>query len=636
MGNIAELEIKQADEAKMYDLINQSNRNISSDPNKALSEIEEALKLSFKNKNKRGEVFCYQSLGAIYFQKKNYEQAASYYQKAKDGFKAIGDNSGYYTSIKMLAAAYEGAKKYPQAIAEYREFLSLAQQKQSATDERLAKENLARVLFNNKQYTEANAFYQQLLVSFRSANQETKVSEMYELIGKCYAGQNDTAQALKYFGLAGIVADNYGNETDQSVSWQNVGRSYNSIGEYDKSNEYEKRAKKINQKNGDNQRVLDNNSNIAGNYLFMNKANEAIPFLQENLVLSNQTGQIKSTGETHKALSEAYAKLGKFEQAKASFDQYRQVQEQLLAEKESQLQDLVNQNSQFSDKENQIALLIKDKELDEKQISLLQKESNLKAENARQQKRINYILAALLVLMLLGLVMLYRSTKQKQIANKLLSIRSLRSQMNPHFIFNSLNSVNSFISKSDDRSANKYLSEFARLMRTVLEHSKKDFVLLSAELEVLERYLNLEHLRFKDHFDYVFEVDENLEIDRLLIPPMMVQPYIENAIWHGLRYKEEKGMLAVKFWKKNNAVLIEIKDNGIGRKRSEELKTKNQKMGKSTGISNTNGRIKLLNEIHNIHVKCSITDLDENETGTSVSIELPFLDVDDKKYAENA
>ena len=118
----------------------------------------------------------------------------------------------------------------------------------------------------------------------------------------------------------------------------------------------------------------------------------------------------------------------------------------------------------------------------------------------------------------------------------MLELKSLRAQMNPHFIFNSLNSVNSFISKNDDRSANKYLSQFSRLMRMVLENSKHDFVSLDSEIEILKLYLELEHLRFQDKFDYDFTIGGGVKKDEIEIPPMLIQPFIENSVWHGLRY----------------------------------------------------------------------------------------------------
>ena len=113
--------------------------------------------------------------------------------------------------------------------------------------------------------------------------------------------------------------------------------------------------------------------------------------------------------------------------------------------------------------------------------------------------------------------------------------------MNPHFIFNALNSVNGYIAKNDERKANRYLSDFSILMRAVLENSEKDFIPLNKEIELLQLYLKLEHSRFSDKFSYDIQIDSQVKITEFNIPPMLLQPYVENAIWHGLRYKEEIG-----------------------------------------------------------------------------------------------
>lgn len=634
-ASIQEIEAKHFQETEMYRLVNESNKLLTdSNSSSALEKIQKALEISFKIDNDRGEAFCYQTLGTIQYQKHNHTEAIKYYQKANALFLSLGDQSAYYKTLRYLGQSYEATGQQAKAITVYKEFLQISQKKRSTEDELWAKAALGRAYFNHKKYDVSNTYYQQLLVAYRAQKDDVKVSEMYDYIGKCYAGLKDTVNALKYFELAGTIGETYTSDVAQANSWQNVGRSYNAIGDYDKSVEYEKKAKTINKNRNDYKGVLSNNANIANDYIFMNRADEAIPFLKENIDLSSGFGQLKSTGETYKALSEAYAQLGKLEEAKSSFDRYVKVQEQLLEERERELTALATVNGEFNDKEKQIELLIKDKELDEEKIGLLESKRQLEADNAKAQRRVNYILVALLALLLVGLAFFYRSSRQKQLANKLLSIRSLRSQMNPHFIFNSLNSVNSFISKSDERSANKYLSEFARLMRTVLEHSKHDFVLLSAEIEVLKRYLSLEHIRFHDQFDYVFEVDEALDIDRLMIPPMVVQPYIENAIWHGLRYKEGKGNLEVRFDKSLESIKVVVKDDGIGRTKSADIKTKNQKQGKSTGLKNTASRLQLLNEVHNIKITCDVRDVSSDGAGTLVEIEIPLIDVDDKKLIE--
>jgi len=213
----------------------------------------------------------------------------------------------------------------------------------------------------------------------------------------------------------------------------------------------------------------------------------------------------------------------------------------------------------------------------------------------------------------------YRSNRQQQIANNLLALKSLRSQMNPHFIFNALNSVNNYIAKNDERSANRYLSEFSTLMRAVLENSEEDFISLSRELELIELYVKLEHSRFPEKFDYTIKLDEQIDIEAFQIPPMLLQPYIENAIWHGLRYKEEKGFLNIEIVQEETDVIqIRVTDNGIGRKKSKELKTRNQKAQNSKGMGNIKKRIAILNTMYKDKVSVSVKDLNKDAKGTQV------------------
>ena len=163
------------------------------------------------------------------------------------------------------------------------------------------------------------------------------------------------------------------------------------------------------------------------------------------------------------------------------------------------------------------------------------------------------------------------------------------------------------------------LSEFSTLMRAVLENSEEDFIPLTKELELLGLYVKLEHSRFPEKFDYEIKVEDHLDVGAFQIPPMLLQPYIENAIWHGLRYKEDKGYLLIDLVQKSKDVLgITISDNGIGRKRSAKLKTMNQKKQKSKGMGNIKKRISILNNMYKDKVDVVIKDLHDDGTGTKV------------------
>jgi two-component system LytT family sensor kinase len=162
-------------------------------------------------------------------------------------------------------------------------------------------------------------------------------------------------------------------------------------------------------------------------------------------------------------------------------------------------------------------------------------------------------------------------------------------------------------------------------MRNVLENSKHDFVPLSKEVNLLELYLGLEHFRFKDKFEYTFKVDKSINLEELQVPPMLIQPYIENAIWHGLRYKDEKGFLSVNITRENDHLTVLVEDNGIGRKRSAELKTRNQKEGESTGLKNISERLGIINDLHHTDLKVEISDYQPEleDAGTRIKLQIP-------------
>lgn len=207
--------------------------------------------------------------------------------------------------------------------------------------------------------------------------------------------------------------------------------------------------------------------------------------------------------------------------------------------------------------------------------------------------------------------------------------KALRLQMNPHFIFNALNSIQSQIGTDNEQTARYYLAKFSRLMRQILDNSRQANISLEEEVNTLENYLLIEKFCNGDRFDYTISVDENLEKDFVKIPPMLLQPFIENAIKHGLKHSNAKrGMIVVSFIEKNNLLECSVTDNGIGRIKAEELnKNSKETYHKSTALLVTQERLDLLNDNQNIR-SLEIIDLyDEQKqaTGTKVIIRIPLL-----------
>lgn len=218
---------------------------------------------------------------------------------------------------------------------------------------------------------------------------------------------------------------------------------------------------------------------------------------------------------------------------------------------------------------------------------------------------------------------------QQQIAET--EMKALRAQMNPHFIFNSLNSIQKYILKNEHFEASQYLTKFSRLIRLILDHSHQNTIILSSEIDLLKLYVEMESLRFDNKFDYKIETDEAISTDTVEIPSMLIQPYVENAIWHGLLHKEEKGKLLIRFVKdgeKNIHVLIE--DNGVGREKAAELKSKQVLKKKSYGMQITENRIAIINRIQQINASAVITDLKDekgNALGTKVDLHIPLTTI---------
>ncbi len=315
--------------------------------------------------------------------------------------------------------------------------------------------------------------------------------------------------------------------------------------------------------------------------------------------------------ELYAAGADFYLNQGEPEQAAQIYQQYTQANNQLLAERRAEL-------------DQQVAVLKGQQNIDLglKDLRAAETEGRLLSQQVSLQRWLIYLLGALLVGALISVFLVLRNVRRRQRANQALLLRNLQTRMNPHFIFNSLNSINNYIAQQDERSANRYLGRFAKLMRNVLDQSGKDFVSLSEELEQLALYLELEKERFTGKFTY--ELPDPAGYEDIQLPPMILQPFVENAIWHGLRYREGGGQLQITITPVPDRVQLIITDNGIGRTRSEALKTSNQRSHRSTGMETTRQRLALVNEYYAKDFRVAISDAfpDSENVGTKVTITL--------------
>lgn len=363
--------------------------------------------------------------------------------------------------------------------------------------------------------------------------------------------------------------------------------------------------------------VQKQNYKIGNAYYLKKDFGNAITYLEKSIEEANTKNDLVVEKDAKRKLSEVYSSSGDYDKALETYKEYTELVEALYVKKEQEIVRAAKLSRDVSNQQNRITSLETDRQLSESKYQLT-------TERNKRQQLVIYSLVGGLILLLITAYFMYKYIKQQRLANNLLALKSLRSQMNPHFIFNALNSVNSFIASNDERTTNKYLSDFSFLMRAVLENSEEDFIPLEKELELLELYTKLEHFRFQDKFDYQIVVNDDVIVKDYQIPPMLLQPYIENAVWHGLRYKTEKGKLEITIAKKSDSeITITIIDDGIGRARSKSLKTDNQKKHNSKGMSNIKKRVSILNNMYKDKVDVFIDDYQtEGDTGTQVVVTL--------------
>ncbi len=595
-------------------------------PTLAVEKVEEALKQSIAEGNRNYEAKSYQILGDIHLSSnlnalaiQNSQKALALYLELKNGYEA---NKTRF----QLAEAFYGNNQLDEALVWYQQHQRVAEKQNNEEEALKSKFKIAEIQAKKGSSGKALDSYQEILKDEEIKGNTAGVSEANKRIGEIYQSKKQNKLALEYYKQAQDVAE----KKQDAVKYSELNENISSVLKEEKNYEDElsirKKSLEISKESRKPEIESKENIAIANTYLEMNQSKTAIPYLQRSLSISSKLGNLAEKGEALKALSEAYKQQKNFERALQAFSSYMAVKDCLLIQKEREMEKMISINTALTLKQKKIDFLEKDMELNRQTISALTHEKVAQEERMSRQWVIIYSLAIGIVLIIAVSYLLYKNMQKRRIANQLLALKSLRSQMNPHFIFNALNSVNAFISKHDEKSANKYLSDFSKLMRMVMENSQQDFVSLTQEINILELYLSLEHFRFQEKFDYTFTVDPEIDPDAYEVPPMLIQPYIENAVWHGLRYKEEKGMLYVAFHKKEgNGIVITIEDNGIGRKRSAELKTLNQKTGNSTGIKNTVSRIAIINELYHKNIQLEIQDSrsGEKDTGTKVVIGLP-------------
>ncbi|WP_422106076.1 histidine kinase [Winogradskyella sp.] len=593
-------------------MIDSADAYLKKDAQKSIKFVEDALKA---NTSPVQNAEAHELLGDVFMFWKQYDLAISAYKISLQNYTT--------NSARLkLARAHLKNDDHKKSIEIYDD---IDESSLSNYDKTMLYEGLGDAYLKAKNFDESVKTYKKGLRVAKKYLITPKITDLNSKIAQAYNVQGDKVKAKGFFDNSLNLAEKENKK--RAIEEQIKVAEFNSANEdYDSEIKLRKQAiESIEDIELDslipNESALSSqkqNYKLGNAYLLNNDLENAIPSFKKSIEEADKKEDLDVKKDATRKLSEALIDAGNSEEGLKWLNEYKKTVDELYAKKVQEISQVARFSRSLAEQQNRITSLESDRELSRSKYELTQ-------ERNKGQQIIIYSLLGGLVLFLITGFFMYKYIKQQRLANNLLALKSLRSQMNPHFIFNALNSVNSFIAKNDERTANKYLSDFSQLMRSVLENSEEDFIPLKKEIELLDLYTKLEHFRFQDKFEYSIEVDERINVEEFLIPPMLLQPYIENAVWHGLRYKEEKGHLNIVVKSKSkNEIVITIIDNGIGRTRSKALKTTNQKKQNSKGMSNIKERVAILNEMYKDKVDVSISDFQESEKdiGTKVVVTL--------------
>ena len=547
-----------------------------------------------RTSDKRREAGTFIHIGNCYLDLNIKDSVFYYYNKAIVVMTEIKDTNFIIDAYNNLGQIYNSMSLYDNAIENYQRGLDYA----------LALNNTLRIAcgycflgasINMKSDTSFNSAIENLTKSVLLF-ESMKTSRRYDVEYKYYAYKELASAYIKRAKLTGkkAYADSCYKYVTRAVNY------YQSVGSY--NNYVSCRFCYV-------------------DYLVFNKRYADALFELLRLEKYLPDGHLMSVYQNYyQYLYEVYSQLGDYQNALRCHEKYMDCKLSYL--NDSTLNSIKNaevERTRMLDSVNH-------------KYETLRIEAEHQKELTQTRFRTRILLSIALIFILIGVILFFfyktakESEENKLRANALEIERTLlRTQMNPHFIFNALNSIQSFITSNNQGEAVRYLSKFAKLMRMILNNSMQQYVLLSEELASLSLYLDLEQVRFNNRFSYKIDIDDEVEEDLVKVPPMLIQPFVENAILHGLMHKPEGGLITICLTENgNNTLTCTITDNGVGRKAAAEIESKNEHSHKSVGMQLTRDRLQELNS--NTQQSCAITDLEDADgkaLGTQVIIIIP-------------
>jgi tetratricopeptide (TPR) repeat protein len=592
---------------------------------------------------KKQEVIGLQSLALTMLFKKDFSRAFRYNKESKTISEKIGYEKGKNNALINLGTIYRMISNYPVALQYYFEVLkNLESGRGDKKMECLCHFYIGVTYSKLKDYEKSGLHFESSLkLADEMKIDEYRAGALVNLYFVTERNSNDIEKSLNYLNRAMEIYERNNNVIGKSTVLQNLGYICFRQKDYCTALKYGQRSLELREKMKDENGTKNSHQLLSLIYRATGRYDKAIESDMITLRLAEKLKEIGDLAEANEHLSLCYKDLSDFKKALFYANEHARWKDSLFS-----FQKFTKINSM------EMAYAI---EKEQVKIDQLEKENLLKTEIAEQQKwKIRYLILSVVLLSASGglLFMRFRQksayaveqTKKNRIienqnneirnkndvlesVNRELHEKAFKSQMNPHFIFNSLNSIQFLILQKNSEDAFVYLSKFSTLLRKILDYSNQSRIDVKEEMEMLQLYLQLEALRFEDGLKYTIEADESLR-KRNVIPPMMVQPIVENAIAHGLLHKKGERTLLVKFIKDDNRVLCSVTDNGIGREASSKIRSRNGGIFKSWGMKITEQRIAVQNNLMRENSSCLVKDLiDENGNPSGTCVTLTFEDV---------
>ncbi len=600
---------------------------------------KESLQWYDKTANKKNIEILYDQLAFALFAQSSYDEAIDYLQKEYECYKKAGNEYGMGQAISFMSAMYVNKGDYDKGFDLAQQNLQLALKYKDEPWIKGALNGIGTLCLRIGDYPAALHYYRTILQEFTTEDSiyqgkgeyntwtQMEFAEIYTLLH-----YYDSA-LYRYSLFDSAKAD----EKDLRVFLISKGEYYFETKQYKNALHNFLRGLYYHRKLKDTNEIMRTLLNIGKTCAAMQDYSSALKYARDGLSLALQTKARQFIRDGYEILYSVYSKIKNTDSA---FFYYRQY----VSMKDIVANDQVKGKFAAYNYEKKIELLNKEKQI---------QQTKLQTESFHKK----ILFASILTLLLLSFVTLRNillkrrnEAHRREIAeNELqlqklesekkheefqhkttqLEMQALRAQMNPHFIFNCLSSINRFILKNESEAASDYLTKFSRLIRMVLTNSKKELITLDDELEMLRLYLGMERLRFKYSFDYNISYKNEIDPENIFIPPLLLQPFAENAIWHGLMNKEGQGHLTVLLSKENNFLSCVIEDNGVGRKRAAELKSKSAEKKKSLGLQITKERLALLNQSSNEATFFKVEDLYDdkgNANGTRIILKIVLIE----------